>query len=536
MYSSFVVSGTNLYAGSLGGVYLSTNNGTNWTQVTSGLVMNVHCLAVSGTNLFAGTNGGGVFLSTNNGTSWIQDSSNLSKTTVNSIIVNGTNLCAGTNSGIFLSTNNGTNWTQVYTDPTDINVNCLAICGMNLFAGTWWGGVYLSSNNGSSWAQVNTGLTNIDVHAIAVSGTNLFAGTWGGGVFHSTDHGTSWTSINTGLLSNTDVNTLTVSGTNLFAGTDAGVFEYPNYIKLAPTIVSVKDVPNDNGKQVWVRWSVPAPPASNNITSFGVWRNDSVWTYVMETKTTNDTIYQVVAPTLFDSTKSKGQYLTPFKVTAHTPDPSLFYTSNPMSGYSLDNLPPLAPTAVLGTTIAGVYRISWKPAINQFNDFKNYVLYRSEYASVGISASIKLADVFDTVYNDKTVQVGKRYYYNVTSIDYSGNESMPASLIANITSVENEDGVIPTVFGLDQNYPNPFNPSTTIQYGLPTLSTVRLIIYDMLGQVVCELINSEQQARYQSVVWNANVASGLYFYRIEATSIDDPNKRFVETKKMLLLK
>jgi hypothetical protein len=57
-----------------------------------------------------------------------------------------------------------------------------------------------------------------------------------------------------------------------------------------------------------------------------------------------------------------------------------------------------------------------------------------------------------------------------------------------------------------------------------------------LGQVVKELINTEQQAGIQSVVWNANVSSGLYFYRLEATSLDNPSKRFVETKKMLLLR
>jgi hypothetical protein len=95
---------------------------------------------------------------------------------------------------------------------------------------------------------------------------------------------------------------------------------------------------------------------------------------------------------------------------------------------------------------------------------------------------------------------------------------------------------MPAGFQLDQNYPNPFNPSTTIQYRLPTRSSVRLVIYNVLGQIVNELVNTEQQAGYQSVIWNANVSSGLYFYRLEATSLDNPSKRFVETKKMLLLK
>jgi hypothetical protein len=91
-------------------------------------------------------------------------------------------------------------------------------------------------------------------------------------------------------------------------------------------------------------------------------------------------------------------------------------------------------------------------------------------------------------------------------------------------------------YRLFQNYPNPFNPSTTIQYGLPARSTVRLVIYNVLGQVVSDLVNTEQSAGWNQVVWNANVSSGIYFYRLEATSLDNPSKRFVETKKMLLLR
>jgi len=104
------------------------------------------------------------------------------------------------------------------------------------------------------------------------------------------------------------------------------------------------------------------------------------------------------------------------------------------------------------------------------------------------------------------------------------------------TGIEDVTAGIPVVYSLAQNFPNPFNPSTTLRYGLPARSSVRLVIYNVLGQVVKELVNTEQKAGYQSVVWNANVSSGLYFYRIEAISKDDPSKRFVETKKMLMLK
>ena len=148
-----------------------------WLQTNGPYGGIVQCFAVSGTNLFAGTYGG-VFLSTNNGTSWTAVNTGLTNTDVFSFAVSGTNLFAGTNGGVFLSTNNGTSWTAVNTGLTNTYVRSFAVSGTNLFAGTYGGGVFLSTNNGTSWT--NTGLTNTDVYALAVSGTNLFAGTNGG--------------------------------------------------------------------------------------------------------------------------------------------------------------------------------------------------------------------------------------------------------------------------------------------------------------------------------------------------------------------
>jgi len=104
---------------------------------------------------------------------------------ISSFAVSGTNLFAGTDGGgVFLSTNNGTSWTAVNTGLTDRYVNALAVSGSNLFAGTFLDGVFLSTNNGTSWTEVSTGLPFITfVYALAVSGTNLFAGTYNDGVW-----------------------------------------------------------------------------------------------------------------------------------------------------------------------------------------------------------------------------------------------------------------------------------------------------------------------------------------------------------------
>jgi hypothetical protein len=95
---------------------------------------------------------------------------------------------------------------------------------------------------------------------------------------------------------------------------------------------------------------------------------------------------------------------------------------------------------------------------------------------------------------------------------------------------------VPRVFALDQNYPNPFNPSTSIRYSIPERSRVHLAVFSVLGEQVAELVNREQAAGWNEVMWNANVASGLYLYRFEAASVRDPGKRFVQVRKMLLIR
>ena len=89
---------------------------------------------------------------------------------------------------------------------------------------------------------------------------------------------------------------------------------------------------------------------------------------------------------------------------------------------------------------------------------------------------------------------------------------------------------VPLTMTLSQNYPNPFNPSTTIRYGLPARSHVSLTVFNTLGQQVAELVQGNQDAGYHEMRFDGSgLASGVYFYRIQAGT-------YVDTKKLLLLK
>jgi hypothetical protein len=98
-----------------------------------------------------------------------------------SLAVSGTNLFAGTyGGGVFHSTDNGTSWTAASAGLTNGDVRALAISETDLFAGTYGGGVFHSTDNGTSWTVASAGLANTNVQALGVSGTHLFAGTSGG--------------------------------------------------------------------------------------------------------------------------------------------------------------------------------------------------------------------------------------------------------------------------------------------------------------------------------------------------------------------
>lgn len=96
--------------------------------------------------------------------------------------------------------------------------------------------------------------------------------------------------------------------------------------------------------------------------------------------------------------------------------------------------------------------------------------------------------------------------------------------------VDDGNNTIPKVYALEQNYPNPFNPTTTIKFALPKSSTVKIIVYDVLGRIVTQLVDGNYNAGVHSVVFDASkIASGVYFYRIKAGNFD-------AVKKLMLLK
>jgi hypothetical protein len=89
---------------------------------------------------------------------------------------------------------------------------------------------------------------------------------------------------------------------------------------------------------------------------------------------------------------------------------------------------------------------------------------------------------------------------------------------------------IPDKHELYNNYPNPFNPVTKIRFDLPKSSTVRILLYDITGKVVMNLVDGEFQAgSYETALDASSLSSGLYFYRMETPD-------YSNTKRLMLIK
>ncbi len=167
-----------------------------------------------------------------------------------------------------------------------------------------------------------------------------------------------------------------------------------------------------------------------------------------------------------------------------------------------------------------------KETINRGFDIERKVFNGSDWIRAGnVAGNGTTNDTKHYTFTDR-VSAGK-YSYRLKQTDFNGNTQY--------FNLSNEVEVgVPAAYYVSQNYPNPFNPSTKIDYDLPYAGKVSILLYDMSGREVGNLINEVKDAGYYTVKFNgSSLASGMYFYRITAQG---NNQNFVSTKKMALIK
>jgi hypothetical protein len=129
-------------------------------------------------------------------------------------------------------------------------------------------------------------------------------------------------------------------------------------------------------------------------------------------------------------------------------------------------------------------------------------------------------------FTDADLQPGI-YSYRLKQIDFDGSFEY-----SDVVEIE---VIVPAEFSLNQNYPNPFNPSSTISFNLASDSKVNLKIFNVLGQEVAQVLNSDMMAGSHEVKFDASdLNSGIYFYKLTATG--NNGNEFSDIKKMTLTK
>jgi len=319
-----------------------------------------------------------------------------------------------------------------------------------------------------------------------------------------------------------------------------------------PGIISITDVPNDQGKQVQVVWhrsSLDIPYSPTPIISYSVWRFDEIFERKSSTFICNNPLeilkqanreedylyywqkrdeiltfitqlpaiqieqYSVIAPTLFDSSATSCNY-SKFEVIAHTDTVWVYFESEPDSGYSVDNLAPSAPQGFNGFIVGNQVELYWQPCPDE--DFQYYAIYKSNESSN--YPDEPYATTIDTFYIDTNITYDPIYYV-LTAFDYNGNESeYSEELLVTLIDIDDNISDIPEHYSISQNYPNPFKTTTSIRYAIPELVNIKFEIYNIKGQLVETLINEDKPAGYHTIEWNiskkSDISSGLYFYKL----------------------
>ncbi|MBN2766931.1 MAG: T9SS type A sorting domain-containing protein [Paludibacteraceae bacterium] len=286
----------------------------------------------------------------------------------------------------------------------------------------------------------------------------------------------------------------------------------------ALNITAISDVPDDQGGWVFINFEADVLDAGGDITQYGVWEwMDDEWVGVGVVPATQSADYTFLAHTYRDSTET-GIYWNKFYITTHTENPLVFYTCPVDSGYSVDNLVPSTPTGLQGV-IAGSTRYDLEWDMNPDPDVRYYVIYRNGQ---------KYKTSKDNYYSDNnfTSDVAE-YVYEVTAVDFGGNESDKSTPLRVSTSTTANFELIKD--RMLTNYPNPFKGFTNIVFTLNNTSFVELTIMTMNGKVVEKLISEEKCAGTHELTFNAaKLQSGVYMYKLRTNDNVLTNRMIVK--------
>lgn len=530
---SIVVDKSNhIYAGTSDnhGIYKSENHGHTWTKVLSN--GSCYSIDINANGDMLASMGSALYHCTNGSDNWDNITGLMNFRTINTIEYADNEIFLGTLTGFYYSSNTGTTWNKRNaTGWYEVEIEDMLLTpGNNMFATAYSGEVlryleemgewdanllpfgagfptslsyiedrlylgqrdkpgcyYYSDDLGDSWVLVNTTIGSYSHGTGFVKVNDRFnnaliasSGDWNaheplpGRIIKSEDEGTSWKVV---YSSNNQITRLvTTSNKNVFAMasyTD-GVIRSTDFGETWETVFSIVPPPG-----FWDVRFIDLICLEGNILIVGTW--GGMWR-----STDYGETWQESLPRWIDSFISYNQNSELFTVAEAGEYPNqyldFYHSTNKGVSWAIYD-PGKLKNATKKVTIT-----------DDELEFKDMIFSQDNYALMGTNKGVMI----------------------------SGTPF--------VTSVENQESIKPDNCYLYQNYPNPFNPVTRINYELPKESSVKLIVYNSVGEIVSILENERKQAgRYTIDFDGSNLASGVYYYSLTADN-------YREVRKMVLLK
>ena len=571
------------YGGRYSGIYLSTNSGNNWSQVSSGFPVNDASLGrisldISNSNpqiiyaLTANTTGAsrGLYKSTNGGSNW---------TLVNSTVAASSSyawfnricrvapdnpdkvFCGGLE--MELSNNGGTSFGAVSSSHVDQHAVAFSKSNPNYIVIGNDGGIDYSTNGGSIWNYSETlPVTQFYAGDIDYSNPNvILGGTQDNGTNRTTGSVGAWNQIYGGdgfyclvdysnplrvyASSQTGGLGRSTDGGNSFQSATSGLdLAYTNWMtpyvldKNNPLILycgTYKIHKTTNGMQSWTAISPDLANAHRQnlgtITTVDVSKSNPNVIY----SGTDDANVWVTSNggTNWSKINSGLPYRWVTRVAVHPDSANVCYVT--LSGYKVDS----TGSHIFRTTNFGANWISIKGNLPDA-PINDVIIDPANTNTLFIGTDINVM---------YTNNLGANWYILATGIPSNvpcqdltfHNPSRTLVVwthgrsafktIVPVTGIQNNVSQVPVSFELEQNYPNPFNPITHLGFGISKLGFVSLKLYNTLGKEVAVLVNENKgPGSYEVEFDGSDLSSGIYFYSLK---IDG---KIVQTKSMVLLK
>lgn len=258
--------GNFIYAGTEIGLSKTSNHGINWLSTGLPNYPVNKIISNSEMGLIAGTEGHGIYISTNNGINWSVSNSGLTHKNIKAITNTSSNIFIGTDSGFFYSSNNGVNWVERNSGLSNLFIKTLIVFSSNIYVGTYGNGIFVSSNYGQNWIPINIGLTNLFVNSLISSGSNIFAGTKNG-VFMYSFSQMKWLNKTQGFMYSPEVNSFLIMNNYIYVATDSqavwsrsisDIIGIRKAFEYSPSIFGLsQNYPNPFNPSTKIRYDIP---------------------------------------------------------------------------------------------------------------------------------------------------------------------------------------------------------------------------------------------------------------------------------------